>query len=57
MTARVASGYMEMPLNFSANKKVLRDIKAGEVVSLNDVEYDPNCQVMQLRERMKKFVK
>jgi len=46
-----------LPLNFSANKKVLRDIKAGEVVSLNDVEYDPNCQVMQLRERMKKFIK
>jgi predicted homoserine dehydrogenase-like protein len=32
------------------------DIEAGEILSLNDVEYDPNCQTMQLREQMKKFL-
>ena len=45
-----------LPLNFTEGKKVLRDIKAGEILSLNDVEYDPNCQTMQLREQMKKFL-
>ena len=41
-----------LPLNFSANKRVLRDIKAGEFLRLSDVEYDPNCQTMQIRREM-----
>ena len=41
-----------LPLNFSANKKVLRDIKAGEFLSYSDVEYDPNCLTVQLRKEM-----
>ena len=45
-----------LPLNFTEGKKVKRDIKAGEVVALADVEYDPNCTTMQIREQMKKFL-
>ena len=41
-----------LPLNFSAGKRVKRDIKAGEFLSLNDVEYDPNCLTMQVRREM-----
>ena len=46
-----------LPLNFSANKKVLRDIKAGEFLSYSDVEYDPNCLTVQLRKEMAEMVK
>ena len=43
-----------LPLNFSAKKRVLRDIKAGEFLTLSDVEYDPNCLTMQMRREMEK---
>ena len=46
-----------LPLNFSANKRVLRDIKAGEFLTYNDVEYDQNCLTMQLRREMAELVK
>lgn len=41
-----------LPLNFSAKKRVLRDIKAGEFLTYQDVEFDPNCLTMQLRREM-----
>ena len=46
-----------LPLNFTGNKKVLRDIKAGEFLSYQDIEYDPNCLTMQIRKEMAEMVK
>lgn len=54
--AKVSMETKALPLNFSANKKTLRDIKAGEVISLNDVEYDPESTVMKVRAEMAKLI-
>ncbi|MBQ6117436.1 MAG: hypothetical protein IJL08_08990 [Oscillospiraceae bacterium] len=55
--ARVSVEKGLLPLNFSAKKRVLRDIKAGEFLSYNDVEFDPDCLTMQLRREMKDLIR
>lgn len=51
----VAKGLL--PLNFSAKKRVLRNIKAGEYLTYADVEFDPNCLTMQMRKEMAELIK
>ena len=34
------------------HKFALRDIKAGEFLTLDDIEYDPRCLTMQMRTEM-----
>ena len=46
-----------LPLNFTANKRILRDIKAGEFLTLDDIEYDPRCLTMQMRKEMADLIK
>jgi len=41
-----------LPLGFSGDKKTLRDIKAGEVLTYDMVEYDPDCLTMRIRREL-----
>lgn len=55
--ARTSMERKLLPLNFTANKRILRDIKAGEFLTLDDIEYDPHCLTMQMRKEMADLIK
>lgn len=46
-----------LPLGFSGHKKVLRSIKAGEVITYDAIEYDSNCLTMQIRRELEAMAK
>lgn len=50
----VSNGYL--PLGFSGGKKVLHNIKAGEIITYDKIEYDKNCLTMQMRREMEKMI-
>jgi predicted homoserine dehydrogenase-like protein len=41
-----------LPLGFSGGKKVKRDIRAGEIIPYEAVEYDENCLTMRIRREL-----
>ena len=55
--ARTSMERKLLPLNFTANKRILRDIKAGEFLTLDDIEYDPRCLTMQMWKEMADLIK
>ncbi len=46
-----------LPLGFSGNKKVLRDIKAGEILTYDAIEYDSSCLTMEIRRELEAMAK
>jgi len=57
MLAKTSVANKCLPLGFSGDKKVLRNIKAGEVLTYDAIEFDANCLTMQIRKELEAMVK
>lgn len=57
MPAKLSVAKGCLPLGFSGHKKLLRDIKAGEVITYDAIEYDSNCLTMQIRRELEAMAK
>ena len=44
-----------LPLGFSGGKRLLRDIRAGEVIPYEAVEYDADCLTMRIRRELEQM--
>lgn len=57
MPAKLSVAKGCLPLGFSGHKKVLRSIKAGEVITYDAIEYDSNCLTMKIRRELEAMAK
>jgi len=57
LPAKISTQNKYLPLGFSGDKKVLRNIKAGEILTYDSVQYDNNCLTMQIRRELEAMAK